>query len=143
MNLNEFPRALEMYQKARQHCELKGMPILVAYADYNIAYLYFLRGEYGRAIQMLREAALSGKKANDAYQIALCSLDLSEIYIEVNLIPEAAQLAREENEHFHKLGFGYEAAKALEFAAVDSSRQGQALEGIKLFYTAKELLDRD
>ena len=111
MNLNEFPRALEMYQKARQHCEQKGMPILVAYADYNIAYLYFLRGEYGRAIQMLREAAQSGKKANDAYQIALCSLDLSEIYIEVNLIPEASQLAREANEHFQQLGFGYEAAK--------------------------------
>jgi CHAT domain-containing protein len=143
MNLNEFPRALEMYQKARQHCEQKGMPILVAYADYNIAYLYFLRGEYGRAIQMLREAAESGKKANDAYQIALCSLDLSEIYIEVNLIPEASQLAREANIHFQQLGFGYEAAKALVFAAVAASRQGQAFEGIKLFSTAKELFIRD
>ncbi len=143
MNLNEFPRALEMYRKARQHCEQKGMPILVAYADYNIAYFYFLRGEYGRAIQMLREAAVSGKKANDAYQIALCSLDLSEIYIEVNLIPEASQLAREANEHFQRLGFGYEAAKALVFAAVSASRQGQAFEGIKLFSTAKELFIRD
>ena len=143
MNLNEFPRALEMYRKARQHCEQKGMPILVAYADYNIAYLYFLRGEYGRAIQMLREAAVSGKKANDAYQIALCSLDLSEIYIEVNLIPEASQLAHEANEHFQRLGFGYEAAKALVFAAVAASRQGQAFEGIKLFSTAKELFIRD
>jgi CHAT domain-containing protein/tetratricopeptide (TPR) repeat protein len=143
MNLNEFPRALEMYQKARRHCEQKGMPILVAYADYNIAYLYFLRGEYGRAIQMLREAAESGKKANDAYQIALCSLDLSEIYIEVNLIAEASQLAREANLHFQQLGFGYEAAKALVFAAVAASRQGQAFEGIKLFSTAKELFIRD
>jgi len=143
MNLNEFPRALEMYRKARQHCEQKGMPILVAYADYNIAYLYFLRGEYGRAIQMLREAAQSGKKANDAYQIALCSLDLSEIYIEVNLIPEASQLAHEANEHFQRLGFGYEAAKALVFAAIAASRQGQAFEGIKLFSTAKELFIRD
>ena len=143
MNLHEFPRALEMYRKARQHCEQKGMPILVAYADYNIAYLYFLRGEYGRAIQMLREAAQSGKKANDAYQIALCSLDLSEIYIEVNLLPEASQLAREANEQFQQLGFGYEAAKALVFAAVASSRQGQAFEGIKLFSSAKELFIQD
>ncbi|MBZ5656294.1 MAG: CHAT domain-containing protein [Acidobacteriia bacterium] len=143
MNLNEFPRALEMCRKARQHCEQKGMPILVAYADYNIAYLYFLRGEYGRAIQMLREAAQSGRNANDAYQIALCGLDLSEIYIEVNLIPEASQLAREANESFQRLGFGYEAAKALVFAAVAASRQGQAFEGIKLFTTAKELFIRD
>ena len=47
MHLNEFSRALEMYQKAREHCQKRDMPILVAYADYNIAYLYFLRGEYG------------------------------------------------------------------------------------------------
>ena len=56
MNLNEFPRALEMYRKARQHCEQKGMPILVAYADYNIAYLYFLRGAAwvsGASVQLL------------------------------------------------------------------------------------------
>jgi len=143
MHLNEFPRALEMYQKARAHCEQKGMPILVAHADYNIAYLYFLRGEYGRAIQVLREAAQSGKKANDAYQIALCSLDLSEIYIDVNLIPEASQLAHEAHEHFQRLGFGYEAAKALVFAAVAASRQGQAFEGIKLFSAAKDLFIRD
>jgi len=143
MNLNQFPRALEMYRRARHHCQQKGMPILVAYADYNIAYLYFLRGEYGRAIQMLREASQSGQSANDAYQVALCSLDLSEIYIEVNLIPEASQLARQANKHFQQLGFGYEAAKALVFAAVAASRQGQAFEGIKLFSTAKELFIRD
>jgi CHAT domain-containing protein len=119
------------------------MPILVAYADYNIAYLYFLRGEYGRAIKMLREASQSAKRANDAYQIALCSLDLSEIFIEVNLIPESAQLAREANEHFQRLGFGYEAAKALVFAAIAASRQGQAFEGIELFSTAKKLFIRD
>jgi CHAT domain-containing protein len=143
MHLNEFARALQMYQKAREHCQQKGMPILVAYADYNIAYLYFLRGEYGRAIQMLREASQSGKKANDAYQIALCSLDLSEIYIDVNLIPEASQLAREAHEHFQRLGFGYEAAKALVFAAVAASRQGQAFESIKLFATARDLFVQD
>src|SRR5258707_151594 len=66
ISLNEFAKALDLHQKARQHCEQKGMPILVAYADYNIAYLYFLRGEYGRAIQMLRDAAVSWKRASDA-----------------------------------------------------------------------------
>ena len=57
ISLNDFPKALELHQAARRHCEQKDMPILVAYADYNIAYLHFLRGEYGRAIQMLRDAA--------------------------------------------------------------------------------------
>jgi CHAT domain-containing protein/tetratricopeptide (TPR) repeat protein len=143
ISLNDFPKALELHQVARQHCERKNMPILVAYADYNIAYLYFLRGEYGRSIQMLRDASVSAKKANDAYQLALCNLDLSEIYLELNLSVEAGELGRAANEAFHDLGFGYEAAKALGFAAIAASRQGQAFEAVKLFAQAKEMFVRD
>ena len=127
IGLNEFTKALEMHRVARRHCEQKGMPILVAYADYNIAYLHFLRGEYGRAIQMLRDASLSAKKADDAYQIALCNLDLSEIYLELNLSADAEELGRAAHEDFKQLGFGYEGAKALAFTAIAASRQGQAI----------------
>ena len=139
ISLNQFAKSLELYQQARQHCEQKGMPVLVAYADYNIAYLYFLRGEYGRAIQMLRDASASAKKAGDAYQTALCNLDLAEIYLELNLSAEAAELAPAAHQGFHQLGFGYEAAKALAFAAIAASQQGQVFEGLKLFSKAKEM----
>jgi CHAT domain-containing protein len=143
ISLNDFPKALELHQVARRHCQQKDMPILVAYADYNIAYLYFLRGEYGRSIQMLRDASVSAKKANDAYQLALCNLDLSEIYLELNLSAEAGDLGRAANKGFQELGFGYEAAKALGFAAIAASRQGQAFEAVKLFAQAKEMFVRD
>lgn len=143
ISLNDFPKALELHQVARRHCQQKDMPILVAYADYNIAYLYFLRGEYGRSIQMLRDASASAKQANDAYQLALCNLDLSEIYLELNLSAEAGGLGRAANKGFEELGFGYEAAKALGFAAIAASRQGQAFEAVKLFAQAKEMFVRD
>lgn len=143
ISLNDFPKALEFHRIARQQCEQRGMPILVAYADYNIAYLHYLRGEYGRAIQMLRDAAVSAAKANDAYQSALCNLDLSEIYLELNLNAEAGELGRAAHQGFQKLGFGYEGAKALSFAAIAASRIGQAFEGIKLFAEAKEMFVQD
>jgi len=143
ISLNNFPQALELHQKARKHCLDKGMPILVAYADYNIAYLYFLRGEYGRSIQMLREAADGAKRAADVYQLALCDLDLAEIYLEINLSAEAVELAHAANHSFERLGFGYEAAKALAFAAIGVSRQGQAFEGLQLFRRSKEMFARD
>jgi tetratricopeptide (TPR) repeat protein len=143
ISLNDFPKALELHQAARRHCEQKGMPILVAYADYNIAYLYFLRGEYGRAIQMLRDASRSAKQAEDAYQLALCNLDLSEIYLELNLAAEAGELGRAAHEAFQQLGFGYEAAKALAFAAIAASRTGQAFEGVKLFAQSREMFVSD
>ncbi|MGA7079429.1 MAG: CHAT domain-containing tetratricopeptide repeat protein [Terriglobales bacterium] len=143
ISLNDFPKALEFHQVARRHCEQKNMPIPLAYADYNIAYLYFLRGEYGRSIQMLRDASVSAKKAKDAYQLALCNLDLSEIYLELNLSAEAGELGRTAHEGFQQLGFGYEAAKALGFAAIAASRQGQAFEAVQLFSRAKEMFVHD
>jgi CHAT domain-containing protein/tetratricopeptide (TPR) repeat protein len=139
ISLNDFPKALDLHRKARQYCEQKGMPILVAYADYNIAYLYFLRGEFGRAIQMLREAAISAMKAPDTYQLALCNLDLSELYLELNLNSEAGELGRAAHDSFKQLGFGYEGAKALAFAAIAASRTGQAFEAVKLFAQAKQM----
>jgi len=143
ISLNDFPKALELHRIARQHCEQKGMPILVAYADYNIAYLYFLRGELGRAIQMLRDAAISARHAQDTYQQALCNLDLSEIYLELNLSTEAGELGRAAHQAFQDLGFGYEGAKALAFTAIAASRTGQAFEAVKLFAQAKEMFVRD
>ena len=143
ISLNEFGKSLELYQQARQHCDQKGMPVLVAYADYNIAYLHFLRGEYGRAIKMLRDASASATKAGDAYQMALCNLDLAEIYLELNLSAEAAELAPAAHKSFQQLGFGYEAAKALAFAAIAASQAGQVFEGLKLFTEAKEIFIRE
>ena len=52
-------------------------------------------------------------------------------------------MGRAANAGFHDLGFGYEAAKALGFAAIASSRQGQAFEAVKLFAQAKEMFVRD
>jgi len=143
ISLNDFPKALEFHRIARRQCEQRNMPTLVAYADYNIAYLYFLRGEYGRAIQMLRDASASAQEANDVYQLALCNLDLSEIYLELNLNTEAGQLGRAAHEGFQKLAFGYEAAKALAFAAIAASRTGQPFEGIKLFAQSKQIFLED
>jgi hypothetical protein len=43
ITLNQFSQALGSYQQARKFCEEHGMPLLVTQADYNIAYLYFLK----------------------------------------------------------------------------------------------------
>src|SRR5207248_5447685 len=97
------------------------------------------RGEYGRAIQMLCDASACAKEAGDAYQMALCNLDLAEIYLELNLSVEVAELAPAAHEAFLQLGFGYEAAKALAFAAIAASQQGQAFEGLKLFANDRQM----
>ncbi|PYX13680.1 MAG: hypothetical protein DMG84_18225 [Acidobacteria bacterium] len=143
ISLNAFPKALETYQQAREFCEQHGMPLLVTQADYNIAYLYYLRGEYSHAILMLRATRVACKKVGDAYHLSLCNLDLAELYLELNLSSEAAELAQQGYEGFHTLGMGYESAKCLAFSAMAASQKGHAFEALKVFSEARESFVRE
>lgn len=137
ISLNDFPRALASYQRAREMCLEHDMPLLVTQADYNIAYLYYLRGEYGRAIEMLRATREKSEVNGDAHILALCYLDLSDIYLELNLIGEARDVAHEGYERFRKLGMGYEEAKCQANEAMATSQLGSALQGLELFEKAR------
>ena len=143
ISLNDFPRALECYQKAREACERYGMPLLRDQADYNIAYLYYFRGEYSRAIEMLLATRRACEKSGDLYRFALCQLDLSEIYLELNLSEEAREMAHQGFLHFEKLGMGYEAAKTLANEAMAYGQEGKTVQALERFAKAREMFARE
>ena len=143
ITLNDFPRALSTYQRAREMCVQHGMTLLVTQSDYNIAYLYYLRGEYGRAIEMLRATREKCEENGDAHVLALCYLDLSEIYLELNLSTEARDVAHEGYLRFQKLGMGYEEAKCQANEAMALSQLGKALRALELFDEARAKFVRE
>lgn len=139
ISLNDFSRSLDCYQKSRELCERYGMPLLRDQADYNIAYLYYFRGEYSRAIEMLFATRRTCEATGDAYHLALCHLDLSDIYLELNLSEEAREMAHEGFLRFEKLGMGYEAAKALANEAIAYGQQGKTVHALEGFSRAREM----
>jgi CHAT domain-containing protein len=143
ISLNDFPRALAAYQGARSFCEQNNMPLLVAQADYNIAYLFYLRGEYSKAIEALYAARRACEATGDAYHFALCHLDLSDIYLELNLSEEAREMAHEGFLRFEKLGMGYEAAKTLANEATAYGQQGKTVQALERFSKAREMFGRE
>jgi len=143
ITLNDFPRALATYQRARETFMQHGMALLVTQSDYNIAYLYYLRGEYSRAIEMLRATRAESEKNGDAHVLALCYLDLSEIYLELNLSAEASDAAHEGLLRFQKLGMGYEEAKCQTNEAMASSQLGKPLRALELFAEARKKFVRE
>jgi CHAT domain-containing protein/tetratricopeptide (TPR) repeat protein len=143
ISLNDFPKSLDCYRKARELCVQHEMPRLRDQADYNIAYLYYLRGEYSRAIDMLL-AARTGCEANgDFYHVALCYLDLSDIYLELNLSDEARRMADEGFRRFQKLDMRYESAKTLANKAIAYGQRGESAEALKLFAQAQKIFARE
>src|SRR5882724_2641107 len=143
INLNDFPRSLDCYQKARELCRQNDMPLLVAQADYNIAYLHYFRGDYSRAIEMLYAARRACEANGDAYHFALCHLDLSDIYLELNLSEEAGEMAHEGYLRFKVLGIGYEAAKTLANEATAYGQQGKSVQALERFATARKMFLRE
>ena len=143
ISLNDLQRALATYQGARSFCQQNNMPLLVAQADYNIAYLYYLRGEYSRAIEALYAARRACEATGDAYHFALCHLDLSDIYLELNLSEEAREIAHEGFLRFEKLGMGYEAAKTLANEATAYGQQGKTVQALERFAKARDMFGRE
>lgn len=139
VSLNDFRKAEAAYARARVFAAAHGMPLLAGQADYNIAWLHYLRGDYGRAISMLRDAGETCQSTGDRYHVALCHLDLSEIYLELNLVAEAAEDAEQAEISFSQLGMQYERAKSITNLAVATGRQGSTERCLDLFLQARQI----
>jgi CHAT domain-containing protein/tetratricopeptide (TPR) repeat protein len=137
ISLNEFGQAFEVYEQAREFARSNNMPLLASQADYNIAYLFHLRGEYERSLQALRKTRAACGVNGDAYHAALCDLDQSEIYLELNLGDEAVDTAARAAEQFERLGMGYEAARSLTNLAIGYSQRSDVQTATGLFVQAK------
>lgn len=140
---NDFRAAQTTYEKARSFAAAHDMRVLVGQADYNIAWLHYLRGDYSRAISMLRAARETCRSTGDEYHVALCHLDLSEIYLELNLIAEAAEAAEQAGASFSQLGMQYERAKSIANLAAAMSQQGNAARSLELFLQARQIFARE
>ena len=143
ISMNDFAQALATYERAKELLAGKDLPLISLITDYNIAYLYYLRGDYRRAIEMLKTARLTGEKIGYDYLIALCYLDLSDIYVELNLSAEAQEVAEQGFHLFKRMEIGYEAAKTLANRAIALGQEGKTRNALELFAQARPLFVKE
>lgn len=142
-SLNDFQKGQASYEQARAVCDANGLPLFALRADYNVAYLYYLRGEYTRALELYRTVREHCERLGDGYRSALCDLDRSEMYLELNLSDEAGELAARALTRFTRLGMAYEAAKSVTNLALATSRQGDVHRALRLFDEGRRLFARE
>jgi CHAT domain-containing protein len=143
IGMNDFPRALQTYNWAKELLKERDLPLISLITDYNVAYLYYLRGDYRTAIEMLKTSRIAAEQISYTYLVALCYLDLSDIYIELNLSDEAKSVAEESYLLFRKTDIGYEAAKALANQAIAFGQDGKTRRALELFAEAKPLFEKE
>ena len=124
-NLDDFQQAQTEYQSALELARTEKLDVFAAQAQYSLGYLHFLKGEYHPAMRVLHDAQTEFSRQGDERHTALCQLDLTEIYLQLHVLDEAAQLAVAARQRFHALGIRYEAAKARAWYGLARLQQGE------------------
>jgi tetratricopeptide (TPR) repeat protein len=141
--LDRFEQADESYAASEQLSERLGLGDLFAQARYNRAYLYFLRGRNLEAVDHFGKLRTFFKDNASHRHTALCDLDETEIYLQLNLPNDAAQLARSAAEAFKHLGMRYEQAKATAFLGVALTQNRQFGDALEVFRSAQSLFEEE
>src|SRR5262249_31404687 len=127
-------------QKLSQKLNLTELNIQ---AKYNRAYLSFLRGRYSDAIQGFNELREHYTNAGSFRHAALCDLDESEIYLQLNLSSDAFKLAKRAADAFTQLGMKYEEAKARAFVGMGLTHIQQAGEALQVFAESQRIFEEE
>jgi CHAT domain-containing protein len=138
ISLHDFRQAEQAYKRARDISEREKMHAIVAQADYNIAYLYYYRSEYQKAIELYRKTRQYCESVNDAYHSGLCDLDQAEMYLELHLHEEGIRLADHALASFEKMGMSYEATKAIVLLGIGRYQSEKPFEAVEVFAKAQE-----
>ena len=137
-SLDDFREAAEAYQLTYELSRAQQMSLLAAQARYSLGYLHFLKGEYHLAMRVLHEVSDEFTHLGEARMMALCQLDLAEIYLQLNVPDEAARLAAQAHQGFSQPGLRAEAAKALTWLGLAKLRQAAPDEAEQALRSAQE-----
>jgi tetratricopeptide (TPR) repeat protein len=139
--LNRASQALHYFNTARQVAFDYNMPAIASQADYNICYLHFMQGRYTSALDGLAQVRAKMVELEDRWHTALCDLDRTEIYLNLNMYSDALELASLAKPAFEELQMEYEAGKATVFMAIASSLMGNTTRGKRLFDQARRIFE--
>jgi len=120
-----------MFERAEQASIELGLGELLTNVRYNRAYFFFLRGRYSDALAAFARLRDHFRASGSERYLALCDLDESQIYLQLNISRDAAVISWKAVEQCRRIGMKYEEAKARAFfgaALMQMRRFGEALE---------------
>jgi CHAT domain-containing protein/tetratricopeptide (TPR) repeat protein len=142
-DIDEFEKSDAMYGEAIKLSEKLGRADLGTQAEYNRAYLHYLRGRYSDALDGFARLRVVFEKAGSLRHYALCDLDEAEIYLQLNLSRDAAALATRGGEQFEKLGLKYEQAKCASLYGVALIQLRRFVEALEAFRESQKIFETE
>ena len=111
-HLNHLPEALEMYQAARETLTGADTGRTIAFLDSNIGFHQFMGGLYTEALQSYTRARYRLVELTLPQEVAQCDRETADVYLELNLAPEARETFERVIPTFQKLNMTGEASRS-------------------------------
>ncbi len=139
VGLRNITMALDLFERAREFADRHRFRRLVLEAEYNIAYVHQMTGDYERAIHLYERTRASFRDWGDAFHEASCDLDQSEAYLDLNELADAESLARKALRRLEGLKVGQECGRSLVHLAIVAGCRGEATEALRLLDRSREV----
>jgi len=111
--LHKFASASSLYEQAAQQAEHADAPVTQAEIEGNIGNFALLRGRYDQALDYLERSRRRYESLGMPHQSALAEREIADAYLELNLVPEAAEIYARVTSTFATLGLRADEARAL------------------------------
>lgn len=133
--VNEFTKAQRSYEKALTTAKTSKMTVTEAEIEASLGNLAVLRGQYSEGIRFLERSRQRYADLGMPHQSAVADLEIADIYRELNLLGEAAEICRRVAPEFARLRLRAEEARS-------RLRLGQTAAALGENRTAKRELGR-
>lgn len=111
--LHKFSSAAALYEEAVALAQRAGVPVTQAEIEGNIGNFALLRGRYDQALDYLERSRRRYEFLGMPHQSALAEREIADAYLELNLVPEAAEIYARVTGTFAGLGLRADEARAL------------------------------
>ncbi len=130
---NRFRESEVIYEEALRRANEAELEVTQAELESNLGYLSLFQGRYDRALNLFESSRRRYDAMKMPHQTAIAEQEIADVYLELNLIPEAETLYRKIIPTFKNLKMNAENARA-------SAYRAKALTQIGEILTAHELL---
>lgn len=141
--LHKFSSAQELYEEAVQQAQESNLTTTLAEIEGNIGNFALFQGRYDRALDYLERARRRYAALEMPHQSAIAEQEIADVYLELNLAPEAAEIYGRVVPKFAKLGMRAEQARALSYRGRALILQEKISEAESLLPEARRLYEAE
>jgi CHAT domain-containing protein len=113
--LHKFSSAEQLYEEAVRQAEESGLTTTLAEIEGNIGNFALFQGRYDRALDYLERARRRYASLAMPHQSAIAEQEIADVYLELNLAPEAVEIYNRVIPKFTELKMRAEQARAVAY----------------------------